>query len=217
MSLTINSFEDFILNKFPSDKINEQPKTEQDLLSLYCEYSDLLYQYVRCVIKPYLYPLNNEIRAMFGHLAECKISPTSTTKLDLEKAYGHFRRLNLDLFKLICNGFDQTLSKKMKKQYRYDFRNSCSGYLKEYSSRYFEAKRLYINAQEEERLGCDSDKHNVILLYYKAATEYIKLKQYYQENKCMVIKTKMKSITIKTVLGITGILGVLLTIVDLIK
>lgn len=119
---------------------------------------------------------------MLGHIAEYRIN-NDGTKNDLEKANGHFRRMTLDILKVICDVFDESLLSNLKKSYKTDFRNINKDYLEEYSEQYFKAKNYYIQAQSDERTGADSNKHNIISKYYLAAKSYIRLKQYKDNNK----------------------------------
>lgn len=213
MGTSITNLEKFLLEEFDTNSINNTPKTEQELLVRYAKYTDILYQYIRVTINPFVHPLNNEIRAIYGHLAEYRMSEnTKCTKRDLEKAYGHFRRFNLDALKILCDEFDSSLWKILQKQYRYDYRDSCIDYLKNFGIRYFRAKELYIKAQKAERLGCDSPVHNIIELYYVAAKEYIQLKQYYQKNKKIIHRTKMNTIIKQIIVSVLGILGIAVSI-----
>lgn len=205
--MNVQDLETFILESYDAEVLNTSPETEKELLSMYQKYSDVLYQYLRLIIDNFIHTLNNEIRAMFGHLAEYRISNSSWDKRELDKAYGHFRRLNLDALKILCNEFDRSLSVKLKKQYSYDYRDICVNYLEEFSQKYFSAKRLYIKAQQEERVGSDSRVHNIIELYYNAAKEYILLKQYYEEKKKSIQMVKRKVIAKQIICGFLTAFG----------
>lgn len=205
--MNVNEMENYIIKSYNPITVNIQPKTERELLNIYYKYTDVLYQYLRYNVDNFMHALNNEIRAMLGHLAEYRISDTGD-KRDLDKAYGHFRRLNLDALKILCDEFDRTLSKKLKQQYKYDYRNTCADYLKEFGERYIKAKNLYIKAQEDERVGCDSHTHNIIKLYYDAAKEYILLKQYYDSKKKVIQKAKREIIIKRFIMGILTVIGI---------
>lgn len=191
--MTIEEIEDHILTKYDPAIINSQPSTEKELLNIYYFYTDILFQYVRNYTERLVNPITNEIRALFGHLAEYRISDQRSTKIDLEKAYGHLRRINLDLMKILCDEFDRSFSKIQKSQSHYDLRNMEKDYSLTFGEKYFKAKKLYIYAQQQERLGCDSHTHNVYDLYYQAAKEYIELKRYYQKYKNDIIWIKTKT------------------------
>lgn len=176
-TVTVSQLEEYILNDFDAEEINQKPKTVSDLLRYYKDTTDYLYQYLRCVSDKELIFASNELRAALGHIAEYRIN-NDGTKNDLEKAYGHFRRMTLDILKVICDVFDDSLLRFFKKACKVDFRNVDKDFLKDYSQSYFKAKQLYLSAQADERTGADSDKHNVIEKYLSAAKEYIKLKRY---------------------------------------
>ena len=108
-TITVSQLEEYILNYFDADKINQKPETVSDLLRYYKDTTDYLYQYLRCVSDKELIFASNELRAALGHIAEYRIN-NDGTKNDLEKAYGHFRRMTLDILKVICDVFDEVLS-----------------------------------------------------------------------------------------------------------
>ncbi len=214
--MTIEEIENYILTQYNPDIINSQPSNEKDLLNIYYSYTDILFQYVRNYTERFINPITNEIRALLGHLAEYRISDQRSTKIDLEKAYGHLRRINLDLMKILCDEFDRSFSKIQKSQSRYDLRNMKNDYTLTFGKKYFNAKNLYINAQKEERLGCDSHTHNIYDLYYQAAKEYIELKRYYQKYKNDIIWIKTKTIASNTFFILLAVAGVTSTILKFI-
>ena len=214
--MTIEEIENYILTQYNPDIINSQPSNEKDLLNIYYSYTDILFQYVRNYTERFINPITNEIRALLGHLAEYRISDQRSTKIDLEKAYGHLRRINLDLMKILCDEFDRSFSKIQKSQSRYDLRNMKNDYTLTFGKKYFNAKNLYINAQKEERLGCDSHTHNIYDLYYQAAKEYIELKIYYQKYKNDIIWIKTKTIASNTFFILLAVAGVTSTILKFI-
>ena len=188
-----NGLEHHILHVYDSDAVNTAPKTEKELLKLYQNNTYLLYQYISHQVSYFLYGLNNEIRAMFGHLADYRTT-NDCMKRELDKAYGHFRRTNLDAFKILCDEYDKTFSKIIKKQYKYDLRNAeTQDYLKEFGNLYFSAKSKYLETQQQERVGSDSEVHNIVAIYHNAAKEYINLKKLYVDNKKQIRKIKFKT------------------------
>lgn len=207
--------EDFILESYDTNVLNTTPKSEKELLNMYQKYTDVLYQYLRLCIDDFMHALNNEIRAILGHLAEYRTIPETRDKRNLDKAYGHFRRLNLDALKILCDEFDRGLSVNLKKQYSYDYRDVCVDYLKVYAERYFKAKHLYIEAQQKERVGCDRDVHNIIELYYVAAKEYILLKKFYDEKKKDILKTKRRLIIKRFVYCLATAFGIVASAIGL--
>lgn len=180
-TMTVEELENYIISEFDADLINQKPATVDELLKYYSENTYYIYQYLKSVTDKQLDFASNELRAMLGHIAEYRIN-NDGTKNDLEKAKGHFRRMTLDILKVICDVFDESLLSNLKKSYKTDFRNINKDYLEEYSEQYFKAKNYYIQAQSDERTGADSNKHNIISKYYLAAKSYIRLKQYKDNN-----------------------------------
>lgn len=211
----IKELEKFLLEAYDVDVINTIPYTEKDLLKRYQQYSDVLYQYVRLTVNHFLHAINNEIRALFGHLSEYRVSETSPGKVDLEKAYGHFRRLNLDALKILCNEFDNSLSKILQKQCKYDYRSVNANYLHNFGQQYIDAKNSYIEAQKAECVGSDSYAHNIIALYHDAAKKYIYLKKFYQDNKKEIQRTQRKIIVRKALLALMTIFGIVVSLINM--
>ena len=203
------------LLEYDAEAIDKLPYSEKELMFAYVKYADVLYQYLRVTSGSYLPSLNNELRAVLGHLAEYRISNTLGMKRDLEKAHGHMRRFNLDALKILCDDFDRSLSKILKSQYKYDYRGARLNYLEEFGIKYFNAKNLYIIAQQSESVGSDIAKHNIIALYYEAAKSYILLKQYYQKNKVVVTIAKAKVITKNVFIGVLTVFGISVTVMDM--
>ncbi len=186
--LTESQLEVIILEEFDADIINKKPESEKELYNYYSENTDIVLQYLRIKVSKVMRPLTNEIRAIFGHLTE-QNTETKIDKRELEKAYGHFRRLTLDAFKILCDTYNEFLYSKMVEQYRYNFNTINVSYLKDYSELYISAKQAYIAAQQSEKTGSDStSNNNVIKLYLDACKKYIKLKQLYCDNKKMSTK-----------------------------
>lgn len=188
--LTEYDLEEIILKDFDSDVINQKPQTEKELYEYYSQYTDIMVQYLRMKVTNVLRPLTNEVRAIFGHLTDQNTEKQADHR-ELEKAYGHFRRLTLDSFKVLCDEYDNFLYHKMVSQYRYNYNSVNVNYLKEYASLYISAKKAYIVAQQAEKTGSDSTgKVNIIKLYHTACKEYIKLKRHYCNNKKKVNRVR---------------------------
>lgn len=213
-STYISEIETDLLEKYDPEVIDHEPSTLIELMQAYILYTDTLYQYLRIICSTYYDSLNNEIRAILGHLSEYRINNIGT-KIELDKAYGHFRRFNLDALKILCDEFDRSFLIILKKQYKYDYRSSCLNYLNEFAMLYFKARNFYINAQQGESVGSDRGKHNVIASYYKAAKEYILLKRYYEKHKKEVLISKWKSIIKTIILSAMTLFGILVSIVDI--
>lgn len=199
--LTEFDLEEIILKDFDSNLINQKPQTEKELYQYYAQYTDIMVQYLRLKVTSILRPLTNEVRALFGHLTD-QNTENKVDHRELEKAYGHFRRLTLDSFKILCDEYDNFLYKKFVSQYRYNFNSVDVNYLKKYSDLYISAKKAYIEAQQAEKTGSDSTgKENVIKLYHTAAKKYIELKRHYCSNKKKINRVKWveKGLLIATV------------------
>lgn len=207
--------EKFLVNEFDFNLLDKAPSTEKELLGMYVNNSDVLYLYLQENVNPFLLPLSNELRAMLGHIATYRIANPNETKRELDKAYGHLRRFNIDALKILCDEFDRSLSRELQKQYTYDFRDVCANYLKEFSAQYFRAKHLYLTAQVEERVGSDYNVHNLIELYYDAAKEYIELKCYYQEHKAAISRTRRYVIAKRIVCALMTMFGIVVSFAGL--
>jgi len=192
-SLSIPELEEYILTSFSPDAVDVEPKSEEELYRCYYNNTDYLYQYLRKTVGGWLFPLSNEVRAIMGHLADYRVSDMGRDKKNLDKAYGHFRRLTLDAFKVLCDEFDKSLSRQLKEQYSFDYRKVCVNYLDTFATKYIAAKTKYIDAQCKEKLGSDHGKHNVMKLYYDAAKGYIELKQFYLSHKSQIVATQRKT------------------------
>ncbi len=187
--------EDIILLDFNSDIINKKPKTEKELYEYYSKYTDIMIQYLRLKVSKVLRPLSNEMRALLGHLTDLN-TENKIDRRELEKAYGHFRRLTLDSFKILCDEYDNVLYDKLIHQYHYNLNSVNIDYLENYSNLYVSAKKAYLEAQQAEKTGSDSTGDaNVIKMYYEACKQYIELKRLYclhkSKIKCVKIKASM--------------------------
>lgn len=199
------------LEQYNADKVNTQPNTEKELLSLYFNYTDPLLTYVRELNSDNVFSLGNEARAMFGHIADYRLE--SGARKNLSDAYGHFRRLNIDSFKIICNKFDECLFSYLLHHFHYDYRKVQESFLKDYSSKYFNAQKLYLDAQKKERTGSDRVSENIIAAYYDAANAYVDLFVFLQSSYKKIDKTKSKAILSLWFKLLVSGAGVLLSIV----
>jgi hypothetical protein len=156
-----------------------------------------------------VFVLGNEARAMFGHLADYRLNPQK--RKNLLDAYGHFRRLNLDAFKIICDELDKFLFSYFQKHYHYDYRNVRRNFLLEYSKKYFAAQKAYLDAQVKEQTGSDRLVGNIIEEYFQAAKLYVDLFIFLQENNSGLEKTKWKAVAKSTFVVVGSALGILLS------
>lgn len=212
---SIDEKELILINEYDPKLLDKAPTTEKDFMTMYSKHSDNLYLYLQETINPFILPLSNELRAMLGHIATYRIANSDVTKRELDKAYGHFRRFNIDALKILCDEFDRSLSGELKKQYTYDYRDICVDYLNKYSSLYFKAKNLYLEAQKEERVGSDYEVHNLIELYHNAAKEYIQLKRYYQKYKPDIMRIRRRVAVKRVISGVMVAIGIIASIVSL--
>ena len=214
-NLSIEKLENKIVSDYADKarKLDTKPMTEKQLLDMYADYTLPLYDYLDELFG-FPYAICNEIRAMLGHLSQYN-SDKQLNRNELEKAYGHFRRVNLDSLKVICDELDRSLSPDWNKDTKYDFRNYDKEYVKEFGKRLIDARNLYLKAQESESVGSDSEVHNVFELYYESAVKYIELKQYYYKRVCDKGYIKIKRVTvIKHVLTIILTLyGIIVTVI----
>lgn len=195
-----------MLDAYDTEEVNRLPFTEKELHKMYVEYVDPIICCARELAQDNIFTLGNEVRAMIGHISDYRMNPTQ--KKNLEDAYGHFRRLNIDTFKIMCDEFDKVFLKYLQKHYHYDFREVHSTFLYEYSKMYFEAKNTYLKAQLGEHVGSDRLAGNVIQLYHSAARKYVELLVYFQEQHKGLEKGKWKfiiSISISTVFAVIGL------------
>lgn len=195
-NLFIEELENKIISDYAdkAEGLDTKPMTESQLLGMYDSYTLPLYEYLDRLFG-FPYAICNEIRAMLGHLSQYN-SDKQSNRNELEKAYGHFRRVNLDSLKVICDEFDRSLSYSWNKDTKYDFRDFQRDYIEEVGNRLICARKSYLEAQESESVGSDSGVHNVFQLYYEAAVNYIELKQYYIKCKRNKYYKKVKRGTI---------------------
>lgn len=206
----IEVHEKWFLDKYDPELLDTMPKSDVQLLNYYAKCTDDLYKYLQLVVDYNLFVISNEIRAILGHMAEFILNNGVPNKKNLEKAYGHFRRLNLDAMKILCDKYDSFFSKMLKKQYGYDYRKVAPQYLYDFSTQYYLARDSYMQAQKQEKSGIDSEHHNILKFYYDAAVKYIKLKNIYMENKAEINKVRVKS-KLKKVVSIIVFLLALIT------
>lgn len=205
------------LKQFDPVLLDVAPRTERDLMVMYVQHSNILYSYLRETVNQLLIPLTNELRAFLGHIATYRTLNPTQSKRELDKAYGHFRRFTIDALKILCDENDKCFLQILKKEYTYDFRSVSKDYLEQFSRRYFQARRLYLEAQVRERVGSDYKVHNLIELYYKAARAYIDLRQYYHSYAPQVRKIKFRMSVRKCVKWAMVLVGIISSLCGLIE
>ena len=195
------------LDTFSPDLINSQPKTERELLDLYLRFTDPIVTHARVMSDDTIFVLGNETRALLGHLADYNQTPDN--RKNLSDAYGHFRRLNLDTFKIICDELDQYLLNYLESHYHYDYRSVNKKFLSDYVAKYFVSQNAYLDAQTTERTGSNRCSNNIIEKYHAAAKAYADLFLYLKNNKSGIEFVKWKeivTIAIETVILILGVI-----------
>ena len=203
------------LNAYCPEKLEVDPSNQSEIYEYYtC--IDRLYIWLKNAYNDDICVLCNEMRAILGHLSEYNPN-TENKKKNLEKAYGHFRRLSIDILKIICNGFDKEFDEWIRKHTAYDYRNVDAQYLPTYISLYYEAHGKYIEAQKSENLGSDKDNH-IIKKYCDVAAIFGKLYKHHVDDRRFDIekitrrfkKNKYAVIVSTIVLTIISILGAIL-------
>lgn len=186
-----------LVEKYNPDIINICPKSADELYGYYRSYTRVLLDCVFEEIKTLPYVLTNEIRAMVGHLSEHNIK-IDLSNYELQKAYGHFRRLNLDAMKILCDELDKGFSDFISKLHKYPYYKVEEGFMASYVKCYFEARKLFLEAQFSEGVGSNY-KVNVYETYFKAVKKYIELQKYYLDNFNEIKKIRRKTIIKQTV------------------
>lgn len=197
------------LKKYNYEVVNKLPLSEYDLIKYYEKYSDPVVTAARLITNNNVFTLGNEVRAMLGHLADYRQNPKY--RKNLKDAYGHFRRLNVDAFKIICDEADKALFKYMDKNKRYDFSDVNYAFLKEYAKKYFAAKKLYLDAQISEKTGSDRASGNIMQKYHLASLAYAELLSYKYHNSSgirgKVIRTRISTVACIVFDVIVAIIG----------
>lgn len=166
-------------NEFQDALESFQPEiletTAEEPLDIYDYYSkiDKLYVWLKNAYGTNLQSVENEMRATLGHMSEYESDHDN-----LQKAYGHIRRMAIDLLKILCNGFDQEFEEWIITHAAFDYNNQDNLYMPEYIKMYNDAHREYLSVQQKENLGSNKGNH-IINKYYEAATLYGKLYNYH--------------------------------------
>lgn len=195
------------LNSYDYIKLETPPKNANELLSYYYIYTDPVYSSLKNLLDCFTFVVDNEIRAMLGHILD--FDSKNRDDKNIDKAYGHFRRLNIDIFKILCDKLDLFYNNWLEQYYKYDFRGCNATFLQKLGDKYYKAKKQYTVAQTQERVGSDRLHHRILELYSTAALSYIEMLEYYAAN----YKT-IKSI--KIVSNMSMIISVILNLIMLI-
>ena len=186
-----------LVEQYDPKIINICPKSADELYGYYRAYTQILLDCVFEEIETLPYVLTNEIRAMVGHLSEHN-TRIDLSNYELQKAYGHFRRLNLDAMKILCDEFDKGFSNFISKSHKYPYYKVEEGFMASYAKCYFEARQLFLEAQFSEGVGSNY-KANVYETYFNAVKKYIELQKYYLDNLKEIRKIRRVTIIKKVV------------------
>lgn len=201
------------LTEYKCSKILETPYTEMELYEKYKSNIVPFLEYYVSVMGEPSFEITNEIRAMFGHITDYRLSANDVLKKNLEKAYGHLRRVSLDISKILCDEYDKIFSSIIKKLYKYDYRKCSDNFLRRYLELYFEARECYLHAQNEEKLG--SNNNTAYYAYFNALQKYIDLKNHYLKYKKTIEKQRRKAIIGKSVSVVVSILLLVVNIISI--
>lgn len=194
-------FQESIQN-FNALQLEIEPKTPSQIYRYY-QYIDKLYIWIKKAYCNDLSVLNNEMRAILGHLSEYNALHDAPTQ-NLTKAYGHLRRLSIDTLKITCNGLDLFFQEWINKYSHYDFRDTDGQYMPRYMKLYYSAHRQYMKVQKIESNGSDR-QHHIIKEYYEVVKLYQILYQYHLNARRRKIERRVRLIQISQFFCIGGI------------
>lgn len=168
------------LSAYNPDRLEVTPKKPNEIYQYYiCV--DEMYVWLKNAYEDDLCVLCNEMRAILGHLSEYKIE-NEPQKKNMDKAYGHLRRLSIDTLKTLCDAFDKAFDLWINKHAHYDYRNIDNEYFPQYVKLFNEAHYAYLDAQKVENLGSDRE-NNIIKKYYKVAELYYRLYAHHMDDR----------------------------------
>lgn len=200
------------LGKFNPELFEIAPQYPNEIYYYYT-YVDGVYIWLKNAYQDNICVLCNEMRAVLGHLSEYD-DKDDDGKKNLEKAYGHFRRLSIDSLKILCNGLDEAFDKWIQKYARYDYSRRDNKYLPDYVRLYHNAHNAYLDAQEKENLGSDRG-NSIINKYYDVANKYLLLYKHHNNIRRVKIEKLAKRFRWNTRLAILAtIVFATLSIVD---
>lgn len=202
-----NNFEN-ALSAFDPRMLEMTPKTPNEIYQYYA-CIDEMYVWLKNAYEDNLCVLCNEMRAILGHLSEYNVE-NETRKKNLDKAYGHLRRLSIDTLKTLCDAFDKVFDLWINRHARYDYRNIDNEFFPQYVSLYNEAHYAYLNVQQIENLGSDRD-NNIIEKYYDVAKLYHRLYVHHMDDRRVRIEkiTRRFKINNITLISCTIVISIL--------
>lgn len=189
-----DKFQEALFSYNPS-VLEQEPATTGEIYQYY-KHIDDMYIWLKNAYNDNLCILCNEMRAILGHLSEYK--PNESEKKNLEKAYGHLRRLSIDTLKTLCDAFDKVFDLWIMKHARYDYRNVDKDYIPHYAKLFNTAHKKYLTAQQDENLGSDRN-NNIIQKYYEVAQAYYELYTFHMEKRRVRIERIAKRFKINNV------------------
>lgn len=160
------------LNAFQPETL-EIPITKPEQIYVYYNSIESLYTWLRNAYGSDLQSIENEIRATLGHMSEYE-----SDHENLQKAYGHIRRMAIDVLKILCNGLDKEFEEWIITHAEFDYNTQDNLYMPMYVKMYNQARKEYLDAQMKENMGSNRNNH-IIEKYYKAAKSYGKLYEYH--------------------------------------
>lgn len=211
--LSVNNFEklETALNQFNPSLLETTPPSPKDIYKYYvC--IDNLYIWLKNSYNDDLCVLCNEIRAILGHLSEYNIDDEDK-KRNLNKAYGHLRRLSIDSLKILCNGLDQVFDEWIQKHVRYDYSNKDNSFLPQYIEKYYSAHYAYLQVQMDENLGSDQN-NKIIEKYHNAAKEYLSLYAFHKSKRRLKIERASRVFNLNKIAYIIAL--IIITVISVI-
>ena len=139
----------------------------------YYNEADKLYVWLKNAYDTNLPSVENEIRAILGHMSEYEYDQDN-----LQKAYGHIRRMCIDILKILCNGFDREFEEWIMIHAPFDYNDQDNLYIPEYVKMYTIAHQKYLDTQQKENLGSNRNNH-IVERYYEVAVLYGALYKYH--------------------------------------
>lgn len=188
------------LTAYDADKLEIKPNNPHEIYQYYI-LVDGMYIWLKNAYEDNLCVLCNEMRAILGHLSEYS-SENEKEKENLEKAYGHLRRLSIDILKTLCDAFDKIFDGWINKHARYDYKNIDADYFPQYVTLYNKAHCDYLDAQKSENMGSDRG-NKIICKYYEAAKSYSKLYEHHMDDRRIGIEKITRRLMVNNVIWIS--------------
>lgn len=185
------------LKEYNPEILEKKPTKPNEIYQSYV-HIDQMFVWLKNAYQDDLCVLGNEMRAILGHLSEY-----GEDEENLEKAYGHLRRLSIDTLKIVCNAFDKEFDEWIKKHSQYDYRGIDSKYFPQYVKLYNCAHRAYIEVQKDENLGSDR-KNNIIVKYHTVGRLYGALYRHHVDERRIKIEKITRRFKINRVIVVVS-------------